>query len=378
MKPAGRLRTSIPIVLLVSAALGAILAGQQTRVPLAFATFPQLLQEYRTGDWQAAAGAFGEWQEELVSPASVVPPDADDETIAAMAMLHTDAGMAAGQFGVMAKGLPRTGGVGLGFWGLDNAFEPHSRRAFQLVEELIDRAEEHGSDHLREFARSWYISAMSYCHRWGRPLCTRSLHEKGESLFGDDPDFRLVMGSVYHDTRMTQARLEARRVPWVIRQRLSQEPRWHFKQAKLNEPRLIEARLRFAHIIHVYLNDPDGRAELEQVLREAQERDETYFVYLGALILGELHEDAGRLEDAAGYYAIAVRATPAHTASVALGQALVRLGRRDEGFEIGRRMFGLEGPGVEPIDDPYVQYQYAQFREVPDRLNALRAFGRRP
>lgn len=364
-------------VSVVTAVATATIAAQQARVPLAFATFPQLFAEYRTGDWQAAAAAFGEWQEELVRPASVVPPGADDAMIAALAMFHTDAGMAAGNFGAMAKGIPR-GAVGLGYWGLDRAFEPHSRRAYELIEDLLDRAEERGGNRLREIARSWYITAISYCHRWGRRDCTRCLYEKGESLFHDDPDFRLVMGSVYHDTRMTQARLDARRVRWVVRQRLSQEPRWHFKQAKLKDPLLIEARLRFAHIIHVYLNDPDGRTELEQVLREAQERNEAYFIYLAALILGELHEDAGRLEDAAKYYAIAVEATPAHTASVARGQALVRLGRRDEGFDIGRRMFGGEGPGVDPIDDPYVQYQYAQFREVPGRLSALRAFGRQP
>ena len=369
-RPGHGATAAIAVLALVS---GATLASQQARVPLAFATFPQLLHEYRTGDWQAAAAAFGEWQEELVRPASVVRPGADDATIAALAMFHTDAGMAAGNFGAMAKGIPR-GAAGLGYWGLDKAFEPHSRRAYELVEELFDRAEEHGDARLAEFARSWYISAMSYCHRWGRGACTRSLYEKGESQFDDHADFRLVMGSVRHSTRVTQARLE--RVKWEFRQIQSQAPRWHFKQAIQKDPALIEARLRFGHIIHVYLNDPDGLLVLEQTLREAQAQGSDYFTYLAAFLLGELHEDADRLEQAVKFYALAADARPAHTASVALGQALVRLGRRDEGFDIGRRMFGREGPGVDPIEDPYVLYQFAQWWQVPARLTALRALGR--
>lgn len=360
---------------IVAAAIcaGVSTSARQARVPLAFATFPQVFQEYRTGDWQAAAAAFGEWQEELVRPASVLPPAADDATIAALAMFHTDAAMSRGTFGALAKGVPR-GAVGLGYWGLDRAFEPHSRRAYELIEELIDRAEERGDQEMLAHGRSWYITAMCVCHRAGRGACTQSLYEKGESRFDDDADFRLVMGSVGHATRTTQARLE--HVKWEHRQRVSQLPRWNFKKAMEKDPTLIEARLRFGHIIHVYLNDPDGREILEEVLRQAQDAHDSYLTYLGAFILGELHEDADRLDEAAKYYGIAVSSTPAHTASVALGQALVRLGRRAEGFEVGRRMFGLEGPGVEPIPDPYVSYQWAQYREVPERLVVLRRFAR--
>jgi hypothetical protein len=43
-------------VSVVTAVATATIAAQQARVPLAFATFPQLFAEYRTGDWQAAAG----------------------------------------------------------------------------------------------------------------------------------------------------------------------------------------------------------------------------------------------------------------------------------------------------------------------------------
>ena len=364
-----------PLALVATAALTvcAGLSAEQGRAAIAFAGFEQLFREYREGDWQTAAAAFGKWPAERVLKEASVPRTADDATVAALAMFHTDTAMANNTFGEMAKGVPRNS-VGLGYWGLDKAFEPHSRRAYELVEELIERAEERDDAATLAVGRSWYITAMCICHRAGRGVCTQSLSEKGESRFDDHADFRLVLGSVMHRTRVTQARLE--NVSWTSRQSGSQLPRWHFKRAMKMDPTLIEARLRFGHIIHVYLNDPDGRSILEETLRQAQEQRDSYFTYLAAFILGELHEDADRLEEAARYYAMAVKTTPAHTASVALGQALVRLGHREEGFEIGRRMFGLEGPGVEPIADPYVTYQWAQYREVPERMTALRRFAR--
>jgi hypothetical protein len=63
---------------------------------------------------------------------------------------------------------------------------------------------------------------------------------------------------------------------------------------------------------------------------------------------------------------------------VALGQALVRLGRNAEGFDVGRRMFGFEGPEVDPIPDPYAMYHYAQSWQTPDRLAWMREMGRLP
>jgi len=144
------------------------------------------------------------------------------------------------------------------------------------------------------------------------------------------------------------------------------------------DPSLVEARVRLAHTTHVYLNYPEAQTDIEQALAEARAARDMFSTHVAAMVLGELHEDAGRLREAAVAYQVAVETRPAHIASVALGQALVRLGRNAEGFDVGRRMFGFEGPGVDPIPDPYAMYHYAQSWQTPDRLAWMREMGRLP
>jgi hypothetical protein len=361
------------VALACGTAAAVVAAAPQQRPPTSYATFGELFDEYRRGDAVAAATEFGQWPDKRVRSETALPPGVNDTpTLIALAMFHTEAGIATEEFGALTDGL--TTAVGLGYWGLEKAFEAHSYLAYKLVEELEKRADDDEDEMLHRFTLSWYIVAMSFCHRWGRYPCEQSLLEKGETHFDDSAEFRLVKGSVKQNTRMT--RVKADRVSHEMLQTMAQLPRWEFKQALKIDPSLVEARVRLAHTTHVFLNYPEAQAEIEQALAEARAARQVFSIYVAAMVLGELHEDAGRLRDAAAAYQIAVDTQPAHIASVALGQALVRLGRRDEGFDVGRQMFGFEGPGVDPIPDPYATYHFAQSWQTPDRLEWMRAMGR--
>ncbi len=364
------------IVALACGTSAAVLAAApQQRPPSSYASFAELFDEYRRGDAAAAATDFGQWPDKRVRDEAVLPPGVNDNaTLLALAMFHTEAGIATEEFGALAGGLRSA--VGLGYWGLEKAYEAHSYLAYKLVEDLEKRAERDKDAELHRFTLSWYIVAMSFCHRWGRFPCAQSLLEKGERHFNESAEFRLVKGSTMQNTRMT--RVKANYIRYKTLQARAQLPRWEFKQALKIDPSLVEARVRLAHTTHVYLNYPEAQAEIEQALAEARAARNMFCTYIAAMVLGELHEDAGRLHEAAMAYQIAVDAQPAHIASVALGQALVRLGRRDEGLDVGRRMFGFEGPGVDPIPDPYAMYHFAQSWQTPDRLAWMREIGRLP
>jgi tetratricopeptide (TPR) repeat protein len=366
------IRPAIVAFVTAAAVLG---AAPQQRAPIGMDSFAELFEEYRRGDAVLAATAFSEWPDKRVRHEAVLPPSVSDTaTIVALAMFHTEAGIATEEFGALTGGLKAA--VGLGYWGLEKSFEAHSYLAYKLVEDLEQRAQHSEDEALHRFTLSWYIVAMSFCHRWGRFPCVQSLLEKGERHFNDSAEFRLVKGSVKQNTRMTRAK--ANHIRRRTLEARAQLPRWEFKQALKIDPSLVEARVRLAHTSHSYLNYPEARADLEQALAEARAARDMFSIYLAALFLGELHEDDGRLREAAMTYQIAVNAQPAHTASVALGQALVRLGRNADGFEVGRRMFGLEGPDVDPIPDPYVMYHYAQSWQTPERLTWMREMGRLP
>lgn len=364
---------SLSVAFACVAAAAVLAAAPHQRSPASYTTFAELFDEYRRGDAVVAATAFGQWPDKRVRDDAMLPPGVNDTpTLIALAMFHTEAGISTEEFGALTGGL--TTAVGLGYWGLEKIFEAHSYLAYKLVEELEKRAEDHDDPQLHRFTLNWYIVAMSFCHRWGRYPCVQSLLEKGEPHFDDSAEFRLVKGSVKQNTRMT--RVKANHIRYKALQVMAQLPRWEFKQALKIDPSLVEARVRLAHTTHVFLNYPEAQADLEQALAEARAARHMFATYLAALFLGELHEDAGRLADAAATYQIAVDAQPAHIASVALGQTLVRLGRNAEGFDVGRRMFGVEGPGVDPVMDPYAMYHYAQSWQTPDRLAWMREMGR--
>jgi hypothetical protein len=96
-------------------------------------------------------------------------------------------------------------------------------------------------------------------------------------------------------------------------------------------------------------------------------------MYLSGLFLGELIEHEGDLAGAIPYYRGAVASYPgAHTAAVALGQALVRTGLGETGWSAARTMFGDEGRGGTAVLDPWSVYRGAQYWQEASRLRLMR------
>jgi hypothetical protein len=366
-----RLRPSTVLTLLLGATLP-LAAEPQARPALDSAGFAQLFDAYRHGDATAAVAAFSRWKEPRVKAEATLPPDVHDApSLAALALFHTEAGMGNRTFGKFGEGTPDF--LTLGNWGLEDVFEVHAYRSYRLIDDLIRRAKSEHDANLLTFCRSWYILAVSYCLRWNL-ACMEGLIEKGEYHFGhDDPEFLLLLGSVKEPTVSRRSRTKYMQMDVM----LDQEAKWAFRRALKLDPRMPEARLRLGHMLHVMENDPDAQGELEHALRDATATHHLFATHLAALFLGELHDEAGRKEEALRYYQMAVDSYRAHTASVALGQALALSGRTDEAWDVGRRMFGREGPGVEPLLDPWSIYMAAQYWQSASRVRSMRDVVRR-
>jgi hypothetical protein len=362
-------RAILLVALLVSATAGALPRAEQA-VPLASATFPQLLQAYRRDRPLEAVAAFGKWPEKRVLSEARLPPGVQDtSSLAALALFHTETAMRNLKFGHLAQGVSPL--ISHAMWGLSKTFEPHSSRSYEIVIQLLQRSKEQDDAALLGFVRSWYVAAISHCYRWNQPVCMGSLLEKGESDLGrDDVEWLLAYGSIHSASHYTRA--QAKQILYKFLFMASVKPTWAFRRALDRNPDLAEARLRWARVMYVLLNDPRAVPELERAYADATRLNHTFVRHLAALFLGEIHEEAGRRDRAEHYYADAVEIRRAHTASVALGQLLVRTGRRDEGFAVGRQMFGSEGPAVGPIVDPYPLFRYGQYWQNESRLQAMR------
>jgi len=380
-----------------SAAVVSLAASPQKPAPPAGPSraFLQLFDQYRRGSPAPAIGSFARWTEDRVKAEAMLPPGVDDSaSLQALALFHTDAGIANDRFGMFAAKSPNY--LMLGGWGLESVFEVHSLTAYRTVETLIARGKATNDLDLLRFAQQWYIVALSFCTRGGepvkvenlfpqkptlanlpaeettaatgRPHCVLGLKDKAQHYFDDDPEVQLLLGSLVEPRVMRRSVLENTKVEVTY----GQEARWYFKKALEGDPSLIEAAVRRARVLHIGLNYPEAQPMLEHALAAARASDNTFIAHLAAFSLGQLHEDHDEMETAIRYYREAVSLIRAHTASIALGQALIRTGQTTEGWLVGARMFGREGSGAAPIPDPFVLYRYAQYWQLDERLSVLR------
>jgi len=113
----------------------------------------------------------------------------------------------------------------------------------------------------------------------------------------------------------------------------------YLQEALKLDPSLAEARIRLGHIWYLRL-DPRAPEYFKRALADAQAQQNPFLVYLAAIYLGQWQEERGDLAGSVPYYRIAYEAVGTHMSALNLSQALIRLGQGDEGWEIGRRMFG--------------------------------------
>lgn len=378
-------------MVLVSVLLVGLGAAPSAQVRPRVATQPSprflsLWSMYRRGDADAAVEAFARWKAKDVAAEAALPSaDADPWARVALATFHTEAGFRNNTFGRWAQGTPTE--IVLGGWGLADVYEVHSYRAFLLVKEVTEIARRTHDDRLLSFVRSWYITTMSYCLRWRLPDTLRDLWDIVDHEFGDEPEIRLLIGSV------AEARAQPRAVGGIVSPGIfrgphggvrmagsgpaggpgaGQEAIFEYRHALKDAPGLFEARLRLGRMLHLIGREEEATKELTRALADAQAARQTFSTYVAGLFLGEIDEEVGHdLKAAIAHYRAAVEAYPyAHYGRLALGQALVRSGN-EEGWLEARKMF--DGEGAQPaVVDPYGIYQYGQYWQIVPRLREMR------
>ena len=189
----------------------------------------------------------------------------------------------------------------------------------------------------RPFVRRWYEAMAGLAlgeTRWGE---ARDWAERGLRDFPDSAPMLLVVGSIEETfgalallrlpdsvfspiQRETRANLEALR-----------EARGHLERAHRSlrsavaaEPSLAEARLRLGRVAWRLGETSEARSALEEVLARGPAARTGFLAHL---FLGRIHEDAGRLDDAARSYEAALALDPhAQSARLALSHVRLRLG----------------------------------------------------
>lgn len=341
-------------------------AGQRPALTPSSA-FADILNEYQLGDPRRAVEALAGWDDERLAAEAVVEPG-EERLVprAAVALLLTESGMASRRFGRLGSSASRF--HELRGWGLEPSFEVHAWRAHTLIDGLAVHARDTDDAELRAWVKSWYILTTSYCLEFQLP-CRLGLYEKGvHHADRDDPEVMLWRGSMQEPGILTREFFTHEAVSIGY----GQESRYWYRKALERNPMLVEARLRLGRSLHVTQNDPDAAAILERTLSDALQVNHVFAAHLAALTLGEIHEDNDRLPEAIPYYRQAVGILRGHTASVALGLALVRTGQREEGWAVGREMFGTKGPGTESVLDPWAVYRSAQYWQSASRITEMR------
>jgi tetratricopeptide (TPR) repeat protein len=349
-------------------------------------SFPQLFDRYRTGDADHAATAFAAWSEDRVDrDAKLIAPVSDDWTLAALAVLHTEAGFRNDTFGRFRKGTPNF--INLGSWGLEKVFERHAFTSYQIVDDLLARAKDEEDARLVAFSRSWYIVAVSYCLRWQLD-CAGGLFQKALHEFKDDAEIALLNGATaealmtglskdFLGMQLGSTGMGEISTSHGIFGPERQEAEYALRRALKLDPSLVEARVRLGRVLFMLDRNQEARQELEQARQAARAQKHLFASYLSALFLGELAEHEDDLAGAIPFYREAVATYPrAHTAAVALGQALVRSGLSGAGWPAARSMFGDEGRGGTAVLDPWSVYRGAQYWQEASRVRIMREMTR--
>jgi tetratricopeptide (TPR) repeat protein len=214
--------------------------------------------------------------------------------------------------------------------------------------------------------------------RWADAL---SRADEGLREFPDSAEMLLVVGSIEETfgalalmrlpdsvfspiQRETRANLEA------LREARSHLERAHrsLRSAVAADPSLAEARLRLGRVAWRRGETSEARSALEEVLA----RGPAFRTgFLAHLFLGRVHEDAGRLDDAARAYEAALALYPqAQSARLALSHVRLRLGSPDVARREVETVVDFAGRRTEP--DPYWLYPWGPAVGAEDRLQALR------
>ena len=233
----------------------------------------------------------------------------------------------------------------------------------------------------REFARRWILALSLRAHE---TLCleqARRWAQKGTEWFPADAELWLALGTVEEvQAFLTSPASDQAPLPTHHRQRqaviadraertrLLNEARRDLERAVASDPGLSEPHLRLGRVLWRLGRPEAALAPLQTVLDSQQD---VMLTYLAFLFRGQIHEDAGRLDEAAVEYRSALHVDPdAQAAAIALSHVSQLSGDRrttrevlDHALSRARRRTRLDGHWV---------YLWGHSAEGDDLLAGLR------
>jgi tetratricopeptide (TPR) repeat protein len=251
----------------------------------------------------------------------------------------------------------------------------HESLALEIAVQLKDDPER------RAFAHRWFAAMAGLAEIENRWTDAVAWAEHGRDTFPGSGELLLVLGSI-HETlgadaspRASEAIMDA-----TARQTQANLSRYHeardhleqarraFKAAVAANPTLYEATLRLGRVAGRLGETAEARGALEDVLSREPPRE---VAYLARLFVGRLEEDAGRFDEAARSYELAVTLEPnGQSARLALSHARLRLG---DGAAARRQVeAALRPAGHRLTPDSFWLYPWGPSIGAEDRLEALR------
>jgi tetratricopeptide (TPR) repeat protein len=230
------------------------------------------------------------------------------------------------------------------------------------------------------FARRFFVALAHRC-QWDAclPESARWARE-GLKLFPRDAELLLAAGSALEESAtiwtggltvespaMHSRHREAARAAAAQRQELYRQARALFEEAIAADDDLNLARLRLGRVRWRLGERDAAQAALEQAIGRSAD---TRLLYLAHLFLGQVHEDAGRLEQAVEHYRLSLALDPeAQAAAVALSHALRSTGAAEESRRVLRQALAQAGRRSR---DGYWDYLVGNAVHVEEQFAALR------
>jgi tetratricopeptide (TPR) repeat protein len=233
----------------------------------------------------------------------------------------------------------------------------------------------------RAFARRWYGVMAGLAARENRWRDGLEWAERGRRDFPDSGEVLVAVASIQETSAVldasapeeafldpsartaSAARLRAREV----RRQLESACR-ALRSALAADPSLAEARLRLGRVAWRLGQAAEARSALEELLSRQHAPAQAFLAHL---FLGRVHEDAGRLDDAARSYAAAL-GLESHAQSARLALSHVRLRQGDAAMARAEAERALRAAGARRRSDPFWLYPLGPAAGVLDRLEALR------
>ncbi len=358
------------------------LSGQAGSAPEAGLSFRGIFQQYRAGDADEAVEQLSRWDADRVQREATLPPETKDlKSLAALALLYTEAGIKNRRFGLSVRivALPPEDWRQLEEWrrlpwppgNIDTQkdvllgprdsgsrgllsladFDVYSRTALQAIREVVREGRKQSSTALLDFCLNWYIVAGSYVSPFHPSTGHMPIRRAALVDFGDRPEVLLLVGSYSLGRSAKQVTL--RRVLDL-------------------DPSQVEARVRLGELLHRQGHNDEARSELDRAVRDAHQLGNVAMEYLGRLFLGRVLEDARQISEAEACYKSAA-ALNSHweVARVALGSLRVGAGEWEEGSAEARVALELSmSSRAEP--DPWYLYTRAQWWQASSRFTSMR------